>query len=95
MDANLLHCITRETRGPGALMVCMLCFDLLPGETNIIALLAMSDSQKDNRLNLYFPPDYHTFHKLWLKLNENCETSSHLSITLEIIQSAPNDPKLN
>ncbi len=46
--------------------------------------------------NLYSPPDYHAFHKIWMKLNEK-RGGSGLSkiLTSEILQSAPTDPKLN
>ncbi len=41
-------------------------------------------------------PDCHAFHKVWLKLDENCGSSSPLKIlTLEILKSAPHDTKLN
>ncbi len=37
------------------------------------------------------PPDYHAFHKFWLKLDESRGSSGFLKIlTSEILQSAPN-----
>ena len=45
------------------------------------------------------PPDYHTFYKVWLKLDENWDGGGGSSLmqilTSEILQSAPNDAKLN
>ncbi len=41
--------------------------------------------------------DYHTVHKDWLEIDENCgSTCSRFlkMVTSEILQSAPNDPKL-
>ncbi len=49
-------------------------------------------------MNSLYPPssDYHALHKVWLKLDEKCRSSSLLKIlTSELLQSAPNDPKLD
>ncbi len=41
-------------------------------------------------------PDYHTFHKIWLKLDEKCGSSRLLKIlTSDVLQNEPNNPKLN
>ena len=51
---------------------------------------------KSNKIHIIFSPDYHTFHKVWLKSDETNERSSTLEIlTWEMLQSAANDPKLN
>ncbi len=42
------------------------------------------------------PLSLHAFSEVWLKLDENCGSSSLLKmLTSEILQSAPNGPKLN
>ncbi len=59
---------------------------------NLLYILA--DRQK--QLQPELPRDQHTYNKIWLKLNENWESSSLLRIlTSEILQSALNVPKPN
>ena len=53
----------------------------------------VADRQKSNSL---YSPDYHNFHEVWLKLDENYGSSRLLKIlTLEILQLSLNDPKMN
>ncbi len=40
-------------------------------------------------------PDYHIFHTIWLKLDENLGNIIFLNITSEILQSALSNPELN
>ncbi len=61
-----------------------------------IYFLNFADCQKSNSLYSTLNTIYHTFRKVWLKLDENYGRSSLLKIlTSEILQSALNDPKLN
>ena len=53
-------------------------------------------TNKQTNVTACISPDYHTFHKIWLKLDEECGGSRILkTLTLEILQSSPNYPKLN
>ena len=57
-----------------------------------ITFLNFGRSHRQKQLQPEFPRDQHTYNKICVQLNENRGSSSLLKIlTLEILQSAPND----
>ncbi len=64
--------------------------------TSLQSAIYLKFGRSPEKVMACISPGLHAFSKGWLKLNENCGTSSLLKmLTSGILQSAPNDLKLN